>query len=45
MDEQPIDIEDLPELPTEVAAFGSTLQEEVGGAQCVMLYLINPPTP
>lgn len=43
MDDQPIRIEELPELPSDVGAFGSALQEEVGGAQCIALLLISPP--
>jgi len=43
MENQQIDIEELPELETSVAAYGSTVQEEVGGAQCIAVLLINPP--
>jgi hypothetical protein len=43
MHERQIDIEDLPELETEVAVHGSYVQEEVGGAQFVAILLINPP--
>ena len=43
MDDSTIDIEDLPELETSVAAHGSSVQEEVGGAQCIAILLINPP--
>ncbi|QLC26538.1 hypothetical protein HFP57_16855 [Parasphingopyxis algicola] len=44
MDDQPIAIEDLPELATEVAVHGSAEQEEVGGAHCIALLLISPPS-
>ena len=43
MEDRRIDIEELPELETSVAVHGSNVQEEVGGAQCVAILIINPP--
>lgn len=44
MEDRPIDIEALPELETSVAAHGSNVQQEVGGAQCIAILIINPPS-
>lgn len=43
MEDRQIDIEELPELETSVAAYGSSVQEEVGGAACIAIMLVNPP--
>lgn len=43
MDERQTEIEELPELETRTAVHGSVVQEEVGGAQCIAILLINPP--
>lgn len=44
MDDHIIDIDELPELETSVAAHGSSVQQEIGGAQCVAILIINPPS-
>ncbi|MBC2777113.1 hypothetical protein [Parasphingopyxis marina] len=43
MDRPIIDIDELPELETGVAAYGSSEQREVGGEVCIAILLINPP--
>ncbi len=40
MDITEIDIDELPELETEIGIFGSTAQNEVGGQACVHIALI-----
>lgn len=44
VDDHIIDIDELPELETSVAAHGSSVQQEIGGAQCVAILIINPPS-
>lgn len=39
MDKIRITVEELPELETEVAVFGSVKQQEVGGGGCLLLVI------